>query len=139
MRTARLLLAASCLAFGGIVVWASGCGTAFDDCTKNGLCGAYKPGGSNGSNGTGGAVMPACMDRGDPTTDPTLISDECGLFVRGDAMDDDNATGVGTQEVPYKTIQAAVNVVTNKWIFICGKNAFSGPVTISKDQVLLYG
>ena len=82
-------------------------------------------------------MTPACQ--GDPTLDPTLVKEECGLFVRGDPTDTDGS-GAGTLAAPFKTLQAAIYAVPdNKWIFVCTKNTFNEKVTIAKDNVAIYG
>jgi hypothetical protein len=127
MQYTRMLMAASGFIACGATLWVAGCGSVGENCT-NGEC---KDGG-----GGGGVVIPACM--GNPTTDPKLINDDCGLFVRGDPADDDGANA-GTRSRPYKTLQAALNTVTDKWIFVCAKNPFNEKVTITKDNVAIYG
>jgi hypothetical protein len=94
---------------------------------------------SSGSAGGGGPGTPNCKN--DPTTDPTVIDQACGLFVRGDATDTD-APGAGTPDKPFKTIQAAIEAVNpalDQSIFVCTKNVFTESVTIAKDNVAIYG
>jgi hypothetical protein len=78
--------------------------------------------------------MPSCD--GDPTTNSTK---ECAVFVRGDVTDTDGPDA-GTPENPFKTLQAAIDVVpANRWIVVCKKNTFTEKVTIAKDNVAIYG
>ena len=126
----RFLMATCSLAVIGTIIGASGCNTFGDDCVTHNACQAFSPT-SSGS----GIVVPACP--GAPLDDPTLIRDECGLFVRGEMADTD--MGPGSKDKPYKTIQAAIDATTNKWIFVCSTNQFSEMLTISKGNLEIYG
>src|SRR5262245_17126186 len=113
---------------------APGCGTFNVDCLQHGLCSSFR---EPDAGPPDGPILPDCA--GDPTVDPTLVRDECGIFVRGDPTDADDAPDAGTQAHPFKTLQAAINAATGKWIFVCTKNPFSEQVTIAKDNIALYG
>jgi hypothetical protein len=152
MRRARFLLAVSSIVITSITIWATGCSTFYEDCI-NGTCVPFQP----------KKARFACP--GEPTTDPTLVKDACGLFVRGDAMDTDDE-GSGTKDRPYRTLQAAINAVVPddvdsdagtsatkdagsadagsgapalKYIFVCTKNILKEGVTITKDYIAIYG
>ena len=62
MLPVRFFMAASSLAVAGVAIWASGCGTFYDDCI-NGRCTPFKP-----------AVTIKCP--GDPTKDSKLVINE---------------------------------------------------------------
>jgi hypothetical protein len=126
MRRARFFLAASSLTAAGAALWASGCGSFYEKCTEDGECKPFRD---------AGAVTPACM--GDPTVDPQLISEKCGVFVRGDPTDDDDGMGSPTQ--PFQTLGAAIGAVKDKWIFVCTKNSFTEAVKAGRDGLHIYG
>ena len=112
-----------------------GCGKRADDCYLNGLCeyggGAGGSGGAlssaTSSTGTGG-TPPSC--EGDPTTDATLVREECGVFLSASAA----AGGKGTKTNPYQTFAEASAAAKVKRIYACAESyAETMPVVFSRE------
>jgi hypothetical protein len=76
-------------------------------------------GGTSGSGGTGGSGgNPHCV--GDPTTDPAIVRDECGVFVSATAM----PGGDGTQQKPFTKLSDAVAkaLAAGKRLYACDES-----------------
>lgn len=73
-------------------------------------------GGASATSTTGtGGTPPGC--EGDPTTDATLVRDECGVFVSASAP----AGGKGTKASPYQTFALAAGAADVKRIYACAE------------------
>lgn len=105
------------------------------DCMHTHRCpGDGSAGSTSGSTGTGmGGLPPGCA--GDPTTDATLVTEGCGVFVRADEVD---AMGDGTRAHPYKTLQTALDKAGATRVYACSSAPYSEAVTIAA-AVEVYG
>jgi hypothetical protein len=88
---------------------------------------------SSSTTGTGG-MPPGCA--GDPTTDATLVRDECGVFAQADAA---GATEDGTQAHPYKTLQKAIDNAGSKRVYSCASAPYTEAVTIAAPVEMFGG
>jgi hypothetical protein len=89
-------------------------------------------GGSAGGAGGTGSIPMECQ--GDPTKDPGIVRDECGVFVDAGAP----TTGDGTKASPFKTVSEAAKT-GKSIIFICAATyAEPGTVELS-NGVSVYG
>ncbi|MFO0762693.1 MAG: hypothetical protein U0359_40020 [Byssovorax sp.] len=125
----------------GALAWIGACSPSTDELltdAKYGTTGAGGTGGHGGSTttttGTGGKPPVEC--KGDPSMDPTLVVDQCGVFVRADAATEGN----GDMDTPYKTLQAAIDkaALAGKWVFACNAGELKENVAITKP-VAVYG
>lgn len=118
-RTLRLVGSAalvSALAGGSGAI---GCRSAVDDFYTPLASGTA----TGGSGGTGG--LPSDCT-GDPTKDPSLVRDECGLFVDLSA----GSSGKGTKASPFKTLGEAAEKSASR-IFVCARDeAYVEPATV---------
>lgn len=85
---------------------------------------------TTGSGGTGGSTVQC---DGDPTQDPAIVSDDCGVFVSASAADG----GTGTKASPFKTFADAAVAGSGKRIYACAETynetkavSFTGGVEI---------
>jgi hypothetical protein len=92
-------------------------------------------GGSASSTSSGTGSMLAC--NGDPTTDATLISDACGIFVSASAA----AGGTGTKEKPFTNLPDALVAaqLMNRFIFVCAEKYMLTSTLNITDGVDIYG
>lgn len=89
-------------------------------------------GGSGTTSGTGGALPSDCQ--GDPTKDPSIVRDDCGLFV--DAATATN--GDGTKAAPFKTLGEAIAKGAAR-IFVCAGDYTETATLEIGGGVELYG
>src|SRR5262249_3863418 len=92
---------------------------------------------ASGSGGAGGsAPMLAACDAGSQSQEPTVVRDECGVFVTGIGGSDSNK---GTMKKPFKTLGAAIAAAANgtKRVFACAET-FKESVGIP-EGVAIYG
>ncbi|MDC3957289.1 hypothetical protein [Polyangium jinanense] len=121
MRTRHAALASL-----GILIAASfwqmaGCSLAADDCSRNNTCA------EDGKPYQGGAEVPEEC-RALPSAEPSVIKDECGVFVSALAADG----GDGTKAKPFKSLQAAVDkarTVTAR-IYACADGDYAERVDV---------
>ena len=103
-------LAMLALTFGGALL--SACpGSSFTVATDGGGDGGGDGGPDDGGDG-------ACA--GSPSSNPSVLIDNCGVFV---APTGDDGTGAGTRELPYKTLAKAIEAAGEKGaprVFACG-------------------
>ncbi|EYF01076.1 Hypothetical protein CAP_8733 [Chondromyces apiculatus DSM 436] len=94
------------------------------DCENAGVCSADE----------GEDILPeGCA--GDPTIDPSLVTETCGVFVRATAA----AGGDGTRERPYASISEAVEAAHGRRVYACAAGAFVEAVVIDKGVTVLGG
>jgi hypothetical protein len=132
MRTMARKLAWIGLVGAGMATYA-GCGTAYDDFyleltnAKYGTSTSTGTGTSTSSSTTGtGGAPPSC--EGDPTTDPSLVRDECGVFVQASAA----AGGKGTKTSPFQTFEEAAGAADVKRIYACAETyAETAPIVFT--------
>ena len=103
----------------------------YDDCSLYPGAGCGSPStttttgtGSGGGGGGDGGQPPDCA--GDPTQDPALVRDECGVFVSASAVQD----GDGSKTRPFKTIADAAASTGVKRIFACAE-VYNEAATVS--------
>lgn len=112
------LAAAACLA------GAAGCRSAVADFYEDLAAGGGTT--STGTGGTGG-VPDECL--GDPTKDPSIVRDGCGVFVDAAAP----TTGDGTKAAPLKSVAEAAKKGKGR-IFVCaraGTATYAEPETVA--------
>ncbi len=142
MRNVRWSIAASGLAVLGALDWVMGCSASSqEDLTDPNLgrpastssSGAGGEGGRppTSSTGTGGMMpMPGCLP-----TEPTFVSDMCGVFVA--AAGKDGAAGTMTDPLPSLQTGIEAAIASNKYVFACA-DTFNEQVVI-KNGVAIYG
>ncbi len=125
MRLVGACMAVSLALLAGLT--AQGCGwlDTADDCALDPIlhCGPFAGGtgvhdggtdGADDDGGTDGADGSAPDCSGDPTQDPAIVSDECGVFVSANAADG----GDGKEATPFQTFAEAAAVKPSR-IFAC--------------------
>jgi hypothetical protein len=135
MRNERCGVVLGALLGFGAVAHAAGCDTTWDDYYKPLLdpkTAIFDDGGADGSDGSGGGDSgpPGCS--GDPTTDPAIVTEACGVFVSASAP----AGGTGTRASPFQTFVEAAEAKPSR-IFACAGTytetvqvSFSGGVEV---------
>lgn len=88
-------------------------------------------GGSGGTGGTGG-IPSECL--GDPTQDPGLVRDECGVFVDAAAP----TSGDGTKASPFKTVSEAAKTSKARF-FVCAGTYVEAETVELANGVAVYG
>jgi hypothetical protein len=142
----RWSMAASGLAVFGALGWGTGCSASSqEDLTEASLGRAKGTGGSASTTTTSGTMassstgIPGCLgapqDILSPSTIKHFVNNDCGVFVRADAVD---ATGTGTQEAPFKTLQAALETADGKAVFVCASAPFAEKVDVTR-ALAMYG
>lgn len=126
----RLVFTGLALALGSSALAGIGCRSAVADFYED-LLTATGTGGTGGTGGSGG-LPDECQ--GDPTQDPGLVRDGCGVFVDAAAP----TNGDGTKATPFKTVLAAAQTSKAR-IFVCsGDYAEDATVELS-NGVSIYG
>ncbi|XYH96528.1 hypothetical protein ACMHYB_53580 [Sorangium sp. So ce1128] len=104
------------------------CGTRADDCALNLTCAPEGTGGSGGG-------TPACV--GDPTEDPAVVIDACGVFANAAAA----PGGDGTKAKPFASLQEAIDKAGSGRVYACVAQgtAFAEAVTIASGVEVIGG
>jgi hypothetical protein len=117
---------------GSAAAGVAACTSGTTDCSKypeDAVCKGWSITTSTGTTGTGG--MPPVVCTGAPSAKNNL--DECAVYVEA------GATGDGTMENPYGTLQQAIdNAGSKAKVYACNKGSFTEAVTIS-TAVEVYG
>lgn len=88
----------------------------------------------NGTGGTAGSgALPSTCD-GDPTQLPTIVRDECGVFVNAQAA----TSGEGTKASPVKTLAEAAKLGKGR-IFVCADEYTESETVNLSGGVEVYG
>jgi hypothetical protein len=123
-------------------IWRYPDGTVRSEPTNLGSCGGAGGAGGSAGGGAGGNGGSACPASSTPDTDPSIISDECGIFVSPGGTD---GTDQGGHLNPLKTIGAGLEVAKHtghKRLYVCANNgAFTEQLQLDPafDGIDIYG
>ncbi len=147
MNTARGAMVGAVL-LGASAAYAVGCGTAYEDLVEplldpgtavfaDGGTGGHDggtggTGGHDGGTGGTGGGNPGCA--GDPTKDPTVVADNCGVFVSAGAAPGGN----GKKATPFQTFAEAAATKPSRIYACAGTYAETGQVSFT-GGVEIYG
>ncbi len=117
-----------------LATYAAGCDTTYQDYVApllNPNTAIFNDGGADGADGADGSA-PDCS--GDPTQDPSIVTDNCGVFVSASAA----PGGDGKEATPFQTFADAAAVKPSR-IFACaGTYTEAMPVSFT-GGVEVYG